>query len=136
MKVKGFLKDVGGASRITKARISAIDNASPVPVKVDPIHEVAYALHPGRLKLVVTDIRPANSTCKTVRLQAADGRRLPCSGPVSTSCWTFRSETVWSPGRTPSPLPPCAPWARTALWRSRSAPETGSCSSVIMCGTS
>ncbi|MBR6208870.1 MAG: iron-sulfur cluster-binding domain-containing protein [Oscillospiraceae bacterium] len=77
MKVKGFLKDVGGASRITKARISAIDNASPVPVKVDPIHEVAYALHPGRIELVVTDIRPANSTCKTVRLQAADGRRLP-----------------------------------------------------------
>ncbi len=77
MKVKGFLKDVGGASRITKARLEAIRTASPVPVTTDPIREVAFAMHPGRIELVVTGIRPANSTCKTVRLQAADGRRLP-----------------------------------------------------------
>ena len=77
MKVKGFLKDVGGASRITRARQEAIRTASPVPVTVDPIREVANAMHPGRIELVVTGIRPANSTCKTVRLQAADGRRLP-----------------------------------------------------------
>ena len=37
MKVKGFLKDVGGASRVTKARLSAFETASPVPVKEDPI---------------------------------------------------------------------------------------------------
>ena len=77
MKVKGFLKDVGGASRVTKARLEAFANASPVPVTTDPIHEVAYAMHPGKIELVVTDIRPANSVCKTVRFQAADGRRLP-----------------------------------------------------------
>ena len=74
MKVKGFLKDVGGASRVTKARLEAFANASPVPVTNDPIHEVAYAMHPGKIELVVTDIRPANSVCKTVRFQAADGR--------------------------------------------------------------
>ena len=29
MKVKGFLKDVGGASRVTKARLEAFASASP-----------------------------------------------------------------------------------------------------------
>ena len=77
MKVKGFLNDVTGASRVTKARLDAFANGSPVPVTVDPIHEVAYAMHPGRIELVVTAIRPAGGGCKTVRFQAADGRRLP-----------------------------------------------------------
>ena len=77
MKVKGFLKDVGGASRVTKARLNAFKNASAEPVTVDPIHEVAYALYPGKLPLVVTDIRPAGKTAKTFRFQAKDGRRLP-----------------------------------------------------------
>ena len=77
MKVKGFLKDVGGASRVTKARLAAFANASPVPVTVDPIHEVAYALHPGKLPLVVTEIRPAGKTARTFRFRAEDGRRLP-----------------------------------------------------------
>lgn len=77
MKVKGFLKDVGGASRVTKARLAAFENASPVPVTVDPIHEVAYAMHPGRIELAVTDIRDACKTAKTFRFQAVDGRRLP-----------------------------------------------------------
>ena len=33
MKVKGFLKDVGGASRVTKARLEAFEAASAVPVR-------------------------------------------------------------------------------------------------------
>ena len=37
MKVKGFLKDVGGASRVTKARLAAFENASPMPVTTDPL---------------------------------------------------------------------------------------------------
>ncbi|MBO6041091.1 MAG: iron-sulfur cluster-binding domain-containing protein, partial [Oscillospiraceae bacterium] len=77
MKVKGFLKDVGGASRVTKARLAAFANASPVPVTEDPIHEVAYAMHPGKIALVVTQIRPAGKTAQTFRFQAQDGRRLP-----------------------------------------------------------
>ena len=77
MKVKGFFEDVAGASRVTKARLDAFHSASPVPVTVDPIHEVAYAMHPGRVELVVTAVRSAGGGCKTVRFQAADGRRLP-----------------------------------------------------------
>ena len=60
MKVKGFLKDVGGASRVTKARLNAFETASNVPEPNDPIGNVAREWHPGALDLVVTDIRDAS----------------------------------------------------------------------------
>ena len=47
MKVKGFLKDVGGASRVTKVRQEKFDQASSSPNPYDPIGAVARALHPG-----------------------------------------------------------------------------------------
>ena len=77
MKVKGFLKDVGGASRVTKARLAAFENASPVAVKDDPIGNVAREWHPGKLDLVVTDVRPASKTATTVRFERQDGKKLP-----------------------------------------------------------
>ena len=77
MKIKGFLKDVGGASRVTKARLEAFEKASPVPETVDPIKEVAKAWHPGKLDLVVTEIRDASPTAKTIRFERADGEKLP-----------------------------------------------------------
>lgn len=77
MKVQGFLKDVGGATRVTKARLAAFENASAVPVSVDPIRVVADQLHPGKIELVVTEVRDACKTAKTFRFEAADGRRLP-----------------------------------------------------------
>ena len=77
MKIKGFLKDVTGASRVTKARLNAFDSASSAPEKTDPIAEVAHAWHPGKIELVVTEIREAGKTAKTVRLARADGGKLP-----------------------------------------------------------
>ncbi len=77
MKVKGFLKDVGGASRVTKARLAAFAGASSRPETVDPIADVARAWHPGRMELKVTQIRPASPTAKTVRFVRADGQELP-----------------------------------------------------------
>ena len=77
MKVKGFLKDVGGASRVTKARLAAFENASPVAVTDDPIGNVAREWHPGKLDLVVTDVRPASKTAATVRFERQDGKKLP-----------------------------------------------------------
>ena len=44
MKVKGFLKDVGGASRVTKLRRETIRNASGVPDPKDPVRALADAL--------------------------------------------------------------------------------------------
>ena len=69
MKVKGFLKDVGGASRVTKMRKALIENASPVPHPQDPIRELADALHPGKQQFIVTEIRDASPTSKTFRFE-------------------------------------------------------------------
>ena len=77
MKIKGFLKDVTGASRVTKARLNAFETASATPEKTDPIAEVVKQWHPGKLELVVTDVREACKTAKTVRLARADGGKLP-----------------------------------------------------------
>ncbi len=77
MKVKGFLKDVSGASRVTRAHLAAFENASPVAIKDDPIGNVAREWHPGKLDLVVTGVRPASKTATTVRFERADGKKLP-----------------------------------------------------------
>ena len=77
MKIKGFLKDVGGASRVTKARLAAFEKASPLPEKTDPVAEVAYAWHPGPIELRVAEIRTASKTAKTVRFVRTDGEKLP-----------------------------------------------------------
>ena len=77
MKVKGFLKDVGGASRVTKARLAALEAASAAPETVDPIGDVANEWHPGTLELEVVEIRPASPTAKTVRFQKVGGGKLP-----------------------------------------------------------
>lgn len=73
MKFKGFLKDVTGASRVTKARLNAFDTASDKPVTLDPIAEVVKAWHPGRVTLEVTEVRDACRTAKTVRFKRCDG---------------------------------------------------------------
>ncbi|MBQ5950750.1 MAG: iron-sulfur cluster-binding domain-containing protein [Lachnospiraceae bacterium] len=67
MKVKGFLKDVGGASAVTKRRQAAYDRASAKPAHKDPMGAVAKALHPGLIPLTVESVRPASKTAKTIR---------------------------------------------------------------------
>ena len=73
IKVKGFLKDVGGASRVTQLRKDTIANASPVPDPKDFIRDVADALHPAAMEFVVTEIRDASPTSKTFRFRAKTG---------------------------------------------------------------
>lgn len=70
MKVNGFLKDVGGASRVTKAREEKYQNASTVSNAYDPIGKTARLLHPGRIPMRVTEIRNAGKKAKTIRLSA------------------------------------------------------------------
>ena len=77
MKVKNFIKDVGGASRVTKARLNAFDSASPALESTDPIGDVSRAWHPGPIELVVTKITPACKTAKTIRFERTDGGKLP-----------------------------------------------------------
>ena len=77
MKVKNFLADVSGASRVTAARMMAFDAASPALTDVDPIGNVSREWHPGPIELVVTGIKPACKTAKTIRFERTDGKKLP-----------------------------------------------------------
>ena len=81
IKVKGFLKDVGGASRVTELRRASIANASNVPDPKDHIREVADALHPDKMQLKIVDIRDVSPTAKTFRFESLDGHI-----PVFQSC--------------------------------------------------
>ena len=46
MKIESFLKDVGGASRVTSARREKFRKGSPLPEPEDPIRALSDALHP------------------------------------------------------------------------------------------
>ena len=74
IKVKGFLKDVGGAARVTEARRAAIANASSVPEPKDRIRETADLLHPDPMPLKVTEIRETSPYSKTFRFESETGR--------------------------------------------------------------
>ncbi|MBQ9825351.1 MAG: 2Fe-2S iron-sulfur cluster binding domain-containing protein [Solobacterium sp.] len=73
MKVKGFLKDVGGASRVTAMRKELLEKGSPVPDPKDPIRDLADRLHPGAQEFTVTEIRDVSPTSKTFRLKPVNG---------------------------------------------------------------
>lgn len=70
MKVKGFLKDVGGASRVTKRRQEVYDAASAKPNPYDPIGALAKALHPGFIKMKVIEVKDASKTARTITFAA------------------------------------------------------------------
>ncbi len=73
IKVKGFLKDVGGASRITALRHQVIENASDVPQPKDFVRELADKLHPAKMEFKVTLIKDTSPTSKLFRLESTDG---------------------------------------------------------------
>ena len=77
IKVKGFLKDVGGASRVTALRKASIENASASPDPKDPIRELADKLHPSGMEFIVESVRDASPTSKIFRFRAADGHIPP-----------------------------------------------------------
>ncbi|MBQ3460866.1 MAG: iron-sulfur cluster-binding domain-containing protein [Solobacterium sp.] len=77
MKVKGFLQDVLGASRVTNARRNLIKNASVLNVYSDPIREVAKEVHPEPFKVTVVSVSDASPTAKTFRLKPLAGKLPP-----------------------------------------------------------
>ena len=72
MKVKGFLKDVGGASRVTKRRQQVFNEASSKPNPYDPIGALARKLHPGFINLKVIEIKDASPTARTITFSAPE----------------------------------------------------------------
>ena len=77
MKIKGFLEDISGIKRITKARLARIRNAPADPLPEDPIRKIAEAWHPGALSLVVSEVRDAGAGAKVFRFRKSDGAKLP-----------------------------------------------------------
>ncbi|MBQ5995588.1 MAG: iron-sulfur cluster-binding domain-containing protein [Clostridia bacterium] len=73
IKVKGFLKDVGGASRVTELRKQSIENASDVPQPKDFVRELADKLHPASMQFKVVSVKDASPTSKIFRLASVDG---------------------------------------------------------------
>ena len=73
IKVKGFLKDVGGASRVTELRKKSIETASAAPHPEDPIRAVADALHPDHMEFRVISVREASPTSRIFRMVSTDG---------------------------------------------------------------
>ena len=82
MKVKGFLKDVGGASRVTNMRREMIARASSKPDPHDPIRALADALHPGKQVFTVTEVREASPTSRTFRFEPENGHVPVFQRPV------------------------------------------------------
>ena len=70
IKVKGFLKDVGGASRVTKLREENFAKGSPIPDPHDPIRELADKLHPASMQVKCVDIRQASPSSRTYRFES------------------------------------------------------------------
>lgn len=76
MKIKGFLKDVGGASRVTRSRLDSFEKASDRPAADDPIADVARAWHPGKVRLKVSEVINISKTVKAFRFRRADGEAM------------------------------------------------------------
>ena len=70
MKVNGFLKDVTGASRVTKARRELIEHGDPNNIYSDPIRETAKELHPEVTKVRVIDVKDVSPTARKYRFAA------------------------------------------------------------------
>jgi len=77
MKVKGFLQDVTGASRVTNARRKRISSGSYLNVYSDPIREVAKEVHPDPFKVIVVSVTDASPTARTFRLVPCEGKLPP-----------------------------------------------------------
>ena len=70
MKVNGFLKDVTGASRVTKARRSLIQHGDPNNIYRDPIRETAKELHPEKTDVMITKVEEVSPTAKKYTFKA------------------------------------------------------------------
>ena len=88
MKVKGFLQDVGGASRVTKLRRDTIQAASNVPDPKDPIRALADALHPGPETYRLVSVADASPTARTFRFEPLGGH-VPVFRAGQYACFYF-----------------------------------------------
>ena len=77
MKIKGFLKDVTGAMRVTNARRKIIADASGDNLYSDPIRELCRELHPEATHVRVARVEDASPTARTYTFEPVGGDVLP-----------------------------------------------------------
>ena len=70
MNIKSLLKDIAGSFRVTKIRKKHIDKSSSTDEHKDPVGDVARALHPGKIKLELLQIRNSTRNAKILRFGA------------------------------------------------------------------
>ncbi len=70
MKVKGLIKDITGANRVTQERKVAIQKATSEDLYDDPIRLTARKLHPGRITLELMQLRNTTRDAKIFRFGA------------------------------------------------------------------
>jgi hypothetical protein len=75
MEIYGMQKDMEAFGRLLPERQERIAKASAEPVRDDPVNALARRLHPGRIGLVVAEIRQESATTRTFRLRPATGLR-------------------------------------------------------------
>ncbi|MBC7262625.1 MAG: hypothetical protein H5T63_11520, partial [Chloroflexi bacterium] len=68
VNVRGHLFDLLAFSRLTGKRKKRIARASPEPMPVHPVNQLAQQLHPAKLRLLITSIRDETPSTKTFRL--------------------------------------------------------------------
>ena len=77
MKVRGFLKDVTGASRVTKARRDRIAMGDSNNIYYDPIKACANEVHPVSTHVKVTKVEDVSPTARKFTFMADEGDKLP-----------------------------------------------------------
>ncbi len=73
MKIKGFFKDVSGASKVTARREELFKEASPILNQDDPISKVARELHPGKLDVVISKVEDVSPTARKFTFKPVEG---------------------------------------------------------------
>ncbi len=64
MKIKSFLKDVGGAGRVTKRREELFSSSSGELKEEDSINQVASQLHPAPIEVKVSQVKDVSPTAR------------------------------------------------------------------------
>ena len=77
MRVKGFLQDALGASRVTKARRELIEAGDANAPYRDHVRSLAQELHPAETRLVVTQVENVSAHARRLTLRPEEGYVLP-----------------------------------------------------------
>ena len=103
MKIEGFLKDIGGASKVTKARRMLFKNASSEPVGDDPVRALSDALHPEKIRFIVREIRDSSPFIRSFDAAGVSGEGISSSGSSAAAFSASAASASGMSGASSSP---------------------------------